>query len=296
MNTPTFTGTGQPGTQVQLYATGIATPVALGFVDAAGNYTVTVGPNALPDGTYTFFVRLSDLAGNLSPVSVAETVTLPDILDPDRKFIRQIYFNALGRLGSLDEWNNWVPALRQPDGRLVVANAIEHSPEAEDHLVKGWYLTYLGRPALNGEESGWVNALASGLAPERVLSLILGTPEYFAHAPSIPGIGGAASDATFVTALYVQLLNRTPSAAEVAPWVSAIPQIGHDGVAQAFLGSAEYRSNIVTSYYSTILRRPMPPTPAEVAGWVNSGLDIITIRIGFEASAEFYFRITGFAP
>src|SRR5262249_51130522 len=103
-------------------------------------------------------------------------------------------------------------------------------------------------------------------------------------------------DSAFVTALYVQLLNRMPAAAEVNSWVGTIPQIGHDGVAQAFLGSVEYRSNTVISYYSTILRRQMAPTSAEVAGWVHSGLDIIPIRIACEASAEFYFRITGFVP
>jgi hypothetical protein len=392
IRTPTFTGTGEPGTQVQVYYVGNSTPIALGFVDPTGNYSVTVGPTALADGTYIIYVRLSDLAGNLSGTSVAlqpfltikttpptkptiqldpsyqsspgTTSSIPqlydgtadpgtqvvikdngvpvdsfqqgssntfsrtlslgegthvvtvestdvagnvavsadlvvtvnkDTLDPDRKFIRQIYFNALGRAGSLPEWNIWLPMLQRPNGRLMVASAIESSLEARDNVVKGWYQTYLGRTPSGGEELGWASAMASGLRPEQVLSLILGSQEYFNHAASVPGVGGAPSNATFVTALYAQILNRVPAPPEVDYWVGQLGR-GRATVALAFLLSPEYRTTVVLADYSTVLRRPAPPTAAEVAGWVNSGLDITTIRIGFEASVEFYFRVTGFMP
>lgn len=394
LRTPTFTGTGEPGTQIQIFAVGNPTPLALGFVDSSGNYSVTVGPNALPDGTYIIYARLSDLAGNLSGTSVAlqpfltikttppgkptiqldptyqtspgTTSSVPqlyngtaepgsqivikdngvpvdsfqqspgsnaftrslslgegmhvvtveardiagnvavsddllvtvnkDTLDPDRKFIRQVYFNALGRLGSLPEWNIWVPVLQKTNGRLIVADAIERSLEARDNLVKGWYQTYLGRTPSNGEELGWANALVRGMRPEQVLSLILGSQEYFNHAASIPGVGGAPSDASFVTALYTQILNRVPAPPEVDYWIGQIARVGRTGVALGFLVSPEYRSNVVLADYNTVLRRSATPTAAEVAGWVNSGLDTTAIRIAFEASVEFFFRTTGFMP
>jgi hypothetical protein len=137
--------------------------------------------------------------------------------------------------------------------------------------------------------------MVNGLRPEQVLSLILGSQEYFNHAASVPGVGGAPSNATFVTALYAQILNRLPAPPEVDYWVGQIGR-GRATVALAFLLSPEYRTTVVLADYSTVLRRPASPTAAEVAGWVNSGVDITTIRIGFEASVEFYFRITGFMP
>ena len=138
--------------------------------------------------------------------------------------------------------------------------------------------------------------MAHGTRPEQVLSSILGSQEYFNHAPFIPGVGGAPSDATFVTALYVQVLNRVPAPPEVDNWVGMIGRIGRAGVALAFLTSGEYRTDVVLDDYSTLLRRPTPPTAAEVANWVKSSLDITGIRIAFEGSVEFYFRVTGFMP
>ena len=98
---------------------------------------------------------------------------------------------------------------------------------ARDNLVKSWYQTYLGRLANNGEELGWANAMVRGMRPEQVLSMILGSQEYFNHAASIPGVGGAPSEATFITALYNQLLNRVPAPPEVDYWVGQVARVGH---------------------------------------------------------------------
>jgi hypothetical protein len=287
-----YDGTADPGTQVVITDNGVAVDTFLQPLNS-NTFSRTL---SLAEGDHVVTAVSTDVAGN---VSVSDDVIITvnkDTLDPDHKFIRQIYFNALGRLGSLAEWNIYQPPLLQANGRFIVANAIERSLEARDFLVKGWYATYLGRTAVNGEELGWANLMVNGMVPEQVLSLILGSQEYFNRAPTLPGIGGAPSDAAFATALYVQLLNRVPTPAEVDNWVGMVSRIGRAGVALAFLTSPEYRTDIVQSYYTMILRRSTLPGPAEVAGWVNSNLDLIAIRIGFEASVEFYFRVTGFMP
>jgi hypothetical protein len=45
---------------------------------------------------------------------------------------------------------------------------------------------------------------------------------------------------------------------------------------------------VVETYFVTLLRRTPPVNAADVSGWVNSGLDLTSIRVGIESSTEFY--------
>jgi hypothetical protein len=252
---------------------------------------------SLGQGVHTLVVNASDAAGNASASAPLVITVDADQLDPDRKFIRMLYELALGRQGSLGEWNLWVPLLQQPDGRSIVANAIERSQEARTFLVKGWYQTYLGRPARNGEEQIWVQALLGGATEEQILGLILGSQEYFQHVTTLAGITGAPSNDNFIRGLYLQLLGRQPGPSEIAVWDSVLAQNGNNraAVATGILTSVEYRGIVVRNYYHQLLQRlASSPSQGEVDSWVFSGLDITSIRVGFESSVEFYNVVSGF--
>jgi subtilisin-like proprotein convertase family protein len=287
-----YDGTSDPGTTVVVKDG--TTPVDTFVVDATGHYTRII---ALANGTHSLTLVATDSQGDSANSAAPLVVTVDTTrLDPDRKFVQAIYNLALGRPGSPQEWNAWVQLLSQPNGRLLVANDIERSFEARDHVVRGWYQTFLGRAPQNGEEAGLAQAMVNGATEEQVLAVILGSQEYFNHAPSIPGVGGQATNTTFIQALYLQLLNRTPSQGEINAWLTVLAGIGRTGVATAFLGSAEYRTDVITSFYSVVLRRSSPPSASEVSLWVNSGFDFLSIEIFFESSTEFFFRVTGSLP
>jgi len=293
-----YDGTSDPKTGVVIFDNGVQ-------IDSfpEGPAASFVRQLNLSDGQHLLTVTATDSAGNTSTFAPAnqdgrfglEITVNEDALDPSRKFIREIYNDALGRPGSLAEWNGWLPTLGQANGRFLVANAINRSLEARDFTVSQWYSTYLGRQPLNGEERGWANLMFTNhQTEEQTLAQILGTQEYFNHAAAV--IGQPASNTTFVMALFKQVLNRTGSPAEVNGWVGQIPTIGRSGVAQDFLTSLEYREDVVRSYYITLLRRPTLPSIQEIDSWAKSSLDITSIRVGFESSVEFYFRVTGFMP
>jgi hypothetical protein len=151
--------------------------------------------------------------------------------------------------------------------------------------VQSWYLTYLGRPAVDGEEQGWVKALLRGATEEQVLAGILGSAEFFNVAGNL-GLPGTV-DEQYIGALYSLLLNRTASSEEVSGWESVLPFAGRSRIAAAFLSSSEYRSDAVDSYYTGLLHRTTPPSPAEMYLWVHTPFDLLTIREGFETSPEF---------
>jgi hypothetical protein len=306
-----FDGTSDPGTTVVVFDGGIAistsaTPggpsTASFVVDSTGHFTRFIN---LPNGQHSLTLQASDSAGNHASSTGPYLLTVDTtLLDADRKFVSSIYSLALGRPGTAQEWNPWLGLISLPNGRFIVADSIERSFEARDHTVIGWYQTYLGRTPQNGEEIGFVEAMLNGFTEEQTLSLILGSPEYKAKAQTLPGartIPGTTMletdpDRIFVRALYLQLLGRTASPGEVDAWVAALPSIGRGGIATAFLNSFEYRTIIVTGYYSSVLRRTSAPSAMEVQFWVVSGIDLLSMKIDFEASPEFFFRVTGQFP
>ncbi len=209
-------------------------------------------------------------------------------LTPQEQFVQALYLDVLGRTGSKAELDGWVvlfnSGFSQTDDQAAIAAGIETSPEGRDHLVKGWYETFLGRSAVGGEEQGWVNQLLAGAPEEQVLSAILATPEFYSRAQTLGGSG--TPDQNYVQALYQRLLGRAGSDAEVTGWINVLPQLGRQGVAVRFLVSGEYRTDLVQSYYELLLHRPADTQGLD--GWVSSGLGELGVRVGIEASAEFF--------
>jgi hypothetical protein len=203
-------------------------------------------------------------------------------LSANEQFVQVLYLDELGRAGSRAELDGWLPALAAGGPRAVAA-AIATSFEAHDNLVRSWYISFLGRQANGTEEQGWVKRLASQ-SEEAVLSQVLSSSEFYSRAQTLNASGTA--DERYVQALYQLLLDRTPNTAEVASWVDVLPTRGRAGVALSFLHSREFRSDQFEGYYNTLLHRP--DDPAGLAGWVASGLDLHAVRVGFEASGEFF--------
>jgi streptogramin lyase len=213
-----------------------------------------------------------------------------DVLDANHSFVQALYHDTLGRLGSPAELNGWVSVIVS-SGIGPVVNGIERSPEARARLLRSWYVRFLGRttPPSDNELQGFLNAFQAGATEEQILAAILSSTEFFNFAGNRL-INTGTPNERFVRAVYVLLLNRTPSNTEVQGWVAQLPALGQAGLANIFLSSAEYRGNIIRGYYSTLLHRSTLPSAAEVNGWVVSGLDLARVRIGFEVSLEFYLK------
>jgi hypothetical protein len=207
----------------------------------------------------------------------------PIPMTPSEHFVQVLYLDVLGRAGSLAEVDGWAAGLDAGASQASVAAAIEGSFEARERLVQTWYHTYLGRQAQGGEELGWVNELLTQ-TEERVLSQILGSPEFYQRAQTL--VSSGTPDQRYLQALYQVLLGRPAFGTEVAAWEALLPSLGRQGVALGFLVSQEFRTYQIEGYYNALLHRP--DVTVAVNGWVNSGLDIRSARIGFESSPEFY--------
>jgi hypothetical protein len=232
--------------------------------------------------------------GNIFGVADATTVIHDHHSDPkfanvvstgaltgNAAYVETLYLDFLHRTGHLNDPNDaggWVTALNLALPATIVTEGIATSEEALGVAVDGLYHRFLGRDSDPAGRAGFVGALQNGATLEDVNATLLGSQEYQSR---------CLTDDDFVQALYQGLLHRTASAAEVSAWTPTVAQLGRVGLAQLFEGSDEFRAWEVADDYATLLHRVVPPSAAEVSGWVGSGLDILTLDTYFAASQEF---------
>jgi hypothetical protein len=120
-----------------------------------------------------------------------------------------MYHDLLGRTNvGEDEIAGWLGRLAAGTSPLEVATEISGSVERESERVEGDYETYLGR---HGDQVGnYVAGFARGLTNEDILSLFVGSPEYYFR-----GNKGADDPATWVRQAYQDLLGRAAGDDEV---------------------------------------------------------------------------------
>ena len=254
----------------------------------------------------TISARSNIFANGVNPESVtfdsSEVMSLSNVdesspLTGNAAFVETLYITFLKRAGntaSATDAGSWVTALDNHTAtQAAVAAGIIRSGEALGLLVDGLFLKVLGRLSDAGGRNSFVSMLQNGATVEQVIVDMVTSPEF----NTLTG-----SDAGFVQTLYVRLLGRIGSNAEVAGWVNALHSMGRASVANAFVRSGEFRGDVVQQLYGfsqaalssvaslfpPLLHRPSAPTAVEVGGWVNSGLDILAIEVSFASSGEFF--------
>jgi len=240
----------------------------------------------------------------ISPGTVCYTVGAsidPSInstaLTGNAAFVETLFIDFLHRAGDTTnpaDAGGWVNALN--GGGLnqgQVANDILRSAESLGDILDRLYLKILGRQADPVGQTAFVNLLENGGTIEQVTIDMLSSAEYAAD---------TGSDAAFIQSLYYKILGRIPSNVEVQGWLNALPSLGRAGVASGFLFSAEARGDAVEQLYGAplaspisvasllpdLLQRTSPPSAGEVAGWVNSGLDLLSLEAALAGSGEFF--------
>jgi hypothetical protein len=219
-------------------------------------------------------------SNDVTPSSVvfAETgfINVGGPLGAARAFVQTLYNEVLGRTGKItQEIDPWVNVLGT-QGQSAVANGIRLSPEALGRVVDQLYLRFLGRESDATGRAGWIGFLQSGGSLEQVETLFLTSPEYLSHI-----------NTDFVQSLYLNILGRTGSSAELALWNNNIQNVGGlAGIANAFVRSPENRLNSLRTDFQTFLHRT--PSNDELAPLVNSSLDLLGLQGLVLSSPEFF--------
>jgi hypothetical protein len=103
------------------------------------------------------------------------------------------------------------------------------------------------------------------------------------------------SDLRYVTNLYHDVLGRTASAGEINGWAQSIANgASRAQVANGFLASAEYRTNLVAADYQQTLHRAADPSgSAYFVGQLNKGVKNEDVLIALAASDEYFISRGG---
>ena len=275
-------------------APGIVNTAAIDVRTTAGQGTIQAQRNLFASGVTPASV-VSDPNGSLN---------LASPLTGNAAFVASLYDNLLGRAGDTTnsaDAGGFIAALNNGTAtQAAVRNAILHSAEALGIQVNDLYLTLLGRAADAGGKASFVNFMQNGGTLEAVVVALVTSNEYQ---------GQYGSNGAYVQSLYSKLLGRVAVAAEVAGFANALynGSLSRAGVAGIFLGSQEFRGDVIQKMYSgsgtaaanlstvvfqfpVLLKRAAPASAGEVNGWVNSGLDLLAVENALLGSNEYFTK------
>jgi hypothetical protein len=208
-------------------------------------------------------------------------------------WLSQVYRDTLGRQIGSSELTSWLSWLESPGATVNgAANSILNSSEYHLRQWAGWvqnvYQTYLGRAAGPKEVSMWTGDFQVGWTKDNLVYAVEVSAEFQAKA--------GAQNTQFVATLYVDMLGRSASAAEINGWVSALQSgVSRAAMISGILGSYEYqwRQDVVWGalLYQSWLGRPAGSGElGALATALMNGTPYETIDLNVLDSMEYYGR------
>jgi hypothetical protein len=215
----------------------------------------------------------------------------PTPIATDRQWLTSLYFNVLDRDPSADPGfaTNLGTILDSYAGqRLAVTTAIDNSTEYRTDLVISLFKTYLRRQPTQAEIATDRGLLQAGKTIEFLISLLVSSNEYFQN----PVLGNN-NNTVWLNQVYLDILNRNRDVNGSQAFLDGLNNgtMTRGQVADALLGSTEYRTDLVTKYYQSYLGRI--PSGGEIAPWVNAlstGTRDEQVLAAILASGEYFLR------
>jgi streptogramin lyase len=216
------------------------------------------------------------LTYNPSPFGTSQ----PDVSTAE---VTGLYATILGRAPDPAGLAFFVGFLKNGGAVQTVAYDLLNSTEFDSIVVKSDYLNYLDHVATPTEINAWVTMMQAGLTVEQVASDFLNSDVYSALHPD---------NASFVTALYVDLAGYTPNPTEVSAWDMLLASgVTRATAVQSFMNFSEPRA--LSGLYSLILDRSPDQGGLTFFGTaLANGVSLTDVAALMFGSAE-YARLAG---
>jgi uncharacterized repeat protein (TIGR01451 family) len=225
--------------------------------------------------------------GSFSFLSKRDFLVITGPNGPDPTLLAQatavdgVYRTLLNRPADLGSLINDLKFLRSGGSLAQIVQSVWASDEHHAIEVTGFYINFLHRMPDPGSVSAWVAVLRAGVSESNVVHMFLASGEYQA---------AHASDASFISGLYQDVLGRNVDAGGLAAWEPVLQTSGRDVVITGILQSNELYLSVIDQTYQNILHRQ--PSASEEQAWLaglRSGeVTTGTITQSFLASGEFF--------
>ncbi len=218
-----------------------------------------------------------------SPIAPVPVVPSPfggtPAADATSGYVQSLYRSVLGRSAGPEEIAGWVSLMKGGATAEQVAAAFVNSPEHRAEQVAAYYEDFLHR-AVDPGAAYWIDMLEAGMSEQEVVTGILDSPEYQQE---------HQDPASYVTALYADVLGRQVGADEVAVFTSALASgTGRQAVVADFVESPEAFDQIIDGFYSAYLHRQREEPSSDY--WIDqlaAGDSATDVAIGILTSPEF---------
>jgi hypothetical protein len=233
--------------------------------------------------------RMTGVLGAAIAICLAMSSTVrADTTSENTNFIEKAYLDLLQRPASPTDVANGLSLLGGGETRYQFALMLDTQTEYYQLLVESYIPALLGRPATSTDLAG-LTGLFSSNSDEFVQAQIASSTEFF--------LKSGSTNAGFVTALFKDFLNRTPSSSEEALWVGFLGTKSRDDVATLFLKEFEYDRDLVESYYLQYLRRPADSAGLnDFANALNGGTQTDEQVIATMIGSDEYFNLAQLPP
>ncbi len=214
-------------------------------------------------------------------------------LTKDQEFIEAVYKTFVDRAASPSEVQMQLVHLAH-ESRQAFANGIAHADESYQRQIDLTYAEYLHRAPDPGGRAHFLGLLQTtpSLALEQFYAAILNSDEYFFRAQAL--YPSTDANGAFIRALFNDEYRRTPSPIEATSYefmlitTPANQAAAHQAVANTIVESQEALGDRIQDYYHVILNRNFITSADQIQGWLNTGLDLLSIQVAMAGTDEFY--------
>jgi hypothetical protein len=261
----------------------------------AGTYTIAVQPTPGHVGTsppLSVTLSGSDMIGQnlgvlhfspVGPVPVTPNLGPQPLKSADYDYVYSLYQTVLGRTPSMSEVTGWVDQIASGWTYQQVAEGFINSTEHRWDQVDYYYSVLLNR-APDPLAVTWFNMLQAGVSEQTVVEGIIASPEFQSE---------HVSDASYISALYEDVLGRPGSDAEIASWEAKLA--GGETRSQAaatFVGGLE-SCTLLVGDYASYLHRGLDPMAVDLINeLVANTMTIDEVAVGILTSDEYIKEVT----